>query len=93
MEEASSRAKTFSEREIGLIGNCRAYGANDPAGLPGHNLLIIIAKMAAMLDILVLTQSVNSSRKATREWIDVSDEVKVKSQHTKESENEDESTR
>jgi len=75
MEEASSRAKTFSEREIRLIGNCRAYNANDPAGLPGHNLLIIIAKMAGMLDILVQTQSVNSFRKATREWIDVSDEV------------------
>ena len=41
----------FNERELRLIANCRAYAKNDPAGLPGHNLMIIIKKMARLLNI------------------------------------------
>ncbi len=37
--------KTFDDRELRLIANARAYIANDPAGLPGHNLLLIIDKL------------------------------------------------
>lgn len=40
----------FSEREIRLIQNCKSYTGGDPAGLPGHNLMIIIERMAALLD-------------------------------------------
>lgn len=39
----------FTAREINLIDNCKAYAANDPAGLPGHNLMIIIAKLCDLL--------------------------------------------
>lgn len=40
----------FDDRQWRLIANCRVYTASDPAGLPGHNLMIIIERMAAMLD-------------------------------------------
>jgi hypothetical protein len=40
----------FTEREIRLIKNCRTYVQDDPAGLPGHNLMIIIKKFADLLD-------------------------------------------
>jgi hypothetical protein len=35
----------FDERELRLMRNCIAYAQGDPAGMPGHNLAIIIAKM------------------------------------------------
>lgn len=35
----------FSERERRLINNCHEYAFNDPAGLPGHNLMLIIYKL------------------------------------------------
>ena len=41
----------FNDRERRLIRNCINYERNDPAGLPGHNLMVIVAKMAEMLDI------------------------------------------
>lgn len=37
----------FSERELDLINNCIVYANNAPAGLPGHNLIIIIEKLFA----------------------------------------------
>lgn len=40
----------FDERQRRLIKNCSIYAENDPAGLPGHNLMLIIAKMASILD-------------------------------------------
>lgn len=40
----------FDERQRRLIANCCVYADNDPAGLPGHNLMLIIAQMAEMLD-------------------------------------------
>lgn len=43
----------FDEREWRLVGNCRVYAKNDPAGLPGHNLMLIVAKMADLLDVLM----------------------------------------
>jgi hypothetical protein len=42
----------FDERERRLIDNCRTYAANDPAGMPGHGLALIIARMADLLDEL-----------------------------------------
>lgn len=35
----------FSERDRRLIYNCEVYAANDPAGLPGHNLMLIVAQL------------------------------------------------
>ena len=40
----------LDERQLRLIANCRNYSKNDPAGVPGHNLMIIIAKLAELLD-------------------------------------------
>lgn len=40
----------LDERQRRLIANCRDYALNDPAGVPGHNLMLIIAQMAEMLD-------------------------------------------
>jgi hypothetical protein len=40
---------TFTEREQGLIRNACAYADGRPAGLPGHNLMIIIGKMRDLL--------------------------------------------
>lgn len=37
------------EREYRLIKNCVLYAANDPAGVPGHNLQIIVAKLTRWL--------------------------------------------
>lgn len=35
------------------MANCCAYAEGDPAGLPGHNLMIIIAKLKAQADELL----------------------------------------
>lgn len=43
---------TFTERERKLIGNCIRYAENDPAGMPGHNLAVLIAKLAKVYPIL-----------------------------------------
>ncbi len=40
----------FNERELRLISNCQNYAMEDPAGLPGHNLMIIIDKFCKELD-------------------------------------------
>lgn len=40
----------FNEREQRLISNCVNHAKDDPAGLPGHNLILIVAKMAEALD-------------------------------------------
>lgn len=44
----------FTERELRLIANCRQYAENDPSGLPGHQLMPIIARLADTLDTLPL---------------------------------------
>ena len=35
----------FSQRELRLIRNCMEYAGEDPAGLPGHNLMMLISKI------------------------------------------------
>lgn len=40
----------FDERERRLISNCVDYATSDPAGLPAHNIMIIVAKMVKLLD-------------------------------------------
>jgi len=52
--------KPFDKRALQLIENCRTYARNNPAGLPGHNLMLIVDKMAQLLDqnepVLVIVQ-------------------------------------
>lgn len=40
----------LSERERGLVGNCETYATGEPAGLPGHSVMLLVARLAAMLD-------------------------------------------
>lgn len=42
----------FNDRELRLIKNCVNHVNDDPAGLPGHNLMVIIAKFAKLNDHL-----------------------------------------
>jgi len=49
----------FTRRELDLINNCLNYVENDPTGLPGHNLMIIVAKLWGLAD--QATRSFNSS--------------------------------
>lgn len=38
--------EAFTPRELALIANCIEYASNKPAGLPGHNLMLVIKKFA-----------------------------------------------
>jgi len=40
----------FGERERRLIENCQVYAQNDPAGMPGHALALIVSQFADILD-------------------------------------------
>lgn len=40
----------FDERQRGLIRSCRQYVTDGAPGLPGHQLMLIIGQMAALLD-------------------------------------------
>lgn len=42
---------SFSEREMQLMLNCITYASASPAGLPGHNLMLIIAKLVNALGV------------------------------------------
>ena len=44
----------FTQRELALIKNCRTYAENDPAGLPNHDLLMLVARLSEALDTLPL---------------------------------------
>ena len=39
-------ADFFTARELRLVANCVEYWSGDPAGLPGHNLMLLVAKLA-----------------------------------------------
>lgn len=43
----------FTERELRLIANCIFYAHSDPAGLPGHNLMLIIEKLCTLYEVPV----------------------------------------
>jgi len=40
----------LDERQRQLVDNCITYASHEPAGLPGHNLMLIVAKMAELLN-------------------------------------------
>ena len=44
-------SKKLDARELRLVRNCLVYRDEDPAGLPGHNLMIIIGKLIDMLNL------------------------------------------
>lgn len=46
------RQVILDDRERSLVNDCVRYAQGDAAGLPGHNILLIIAKMADLLDRL-----------------------------------------
>lgn len=56
----------FTDRERRLIDNCRSYAANDPAGLPGHNLMVIVAKLSNLLAGKELEEA--TERRCSRSW-------------------------
>lgn len=60
----------LSERELRLIENCKNYAASDPAGLPGHNLALIIAKLSSLLDDLAKIGEIQSKLESVREHLD-----------------------
>jgi hypothetical protein len=39
----------FEPRDLELIQNCQTYANNSPAGLPGHALILLVAKLAALI--------------------------------------------
>ena len=43
----------FTSRQWGLIKNCRTYAENEPSGLPGHQLMLIVAIMADQFDMVL----------------------------------------
>ena len=42
----------LNERERRLVNNCCEYAYSDPAGLPGHNLMVIIHKLDTAIGFL-----------------------------------------
>ncbi len=49
-EKPPSAGLLITEREYNLIYNCRVYANNGPAGLPGHNTMILVAKLSEHLE-------------------------------------------
>lgn len=43
----------FTDRDLRLIENCKVYAAADPAGLPGHNLMLIVDKLDEIVGKLI----------------------------------------
>lgn len=41
----------FDDRELRLILNCLTYAENDPAGLPGHGLMLLVAKLLRVMQL------------------------------------------
>ena len=50
-ERAPYVADYYTRRELRLMLNCIAYRDGDPAGVPGHNLMILVAKLAGDNDL------------------------------------------
>lgn len=41
--------EAFDPRQMRLIDNCQRYAKDNPGGLPGHNLMIIIDRFVELL--------------------------------------------
>lgn len=40
----------FTERDLTLVENCQAYADGNPGGLPGHALMLVVAKLARLVN-------------------------------------------
>ena len=49
-KEVSIPPLYLTDRESRLLRNCQLYATSDPAGMPGHNLAILVTKLYAYLD-------------------------------------------
>ena len=45
-EDERANGIELDDRQKRIIENCKLYADNDPAGLPGHQLMIIVSKLA-----------------------------------------------
>jgi len=52
VEKVWQPGEVFTERELRLIWNSETYVHNDPAGLPGHNLMVIIDKFDELVGMM-----------------------------------------
>lgn len=41
----------FSEKQQALISNCLGYDQNQPAGLPGHELIVLVGRLYVLLSL------------------------------------------
>ncbi|GAF67758.1 unnamed protein product [marine sediment metagenome] len=57
MRESENWRNAFDERQNGIIDNCLTYASNKPSGLPGHQLMLIVAEMAGQLDGHMLVEA------------------------------------
>lgn len=39
----------LDEREVRLLRNCHNHAKDDPAGLPGHSLILLVSKLEEMI--------------------------------------------
>ena len=67
----ASESEFFTKQELRLIRGCRRYADGDPCGLPGHNLMMLVATLThyygGVLNIpLVLDEMIEKAPDATR---------------------------
>lgn len=64
----------YTKRELQMILNCMMYAENEPAGLPGHNTMILTAKLAleAGIDGQVIRYALDqvTTEQLIKEWWD-----------------------
>jgi hypothetical protein len=48
--DGKSTQGLFTERDLTLVENCQAYAAGNPGGLPGHALMLVVAKIARLVN-------------------------------------------
>ena len=58
----------LDDRQWGLIQNCRLYAANQPSGLPGHQLMLIVAVLAGRLEDADITPTEQEAGEVQR-WL------------------------
>lgn len=87
------RSGRFTDRELSLIDNSIQYANGDPAGLPGHNLMMIIAKYQKLLVSMIdnksskddnggdnksnLMKFLSALDKTIESYLDLSDDVRI----------------
>ena len=61
-------AAGLDDRQWGLIQNCRLYAANQPSGLPGHQLMLVVAILAGRLEDADITPTEQEAGEVQR-WL------------------------